>query len=432
MLDIRFIRKNTDLVKENLKRKSKEDRLVLVDKIIKLYEESIEIKKEAESLRHKRNELSLQINELVKQKKDASKIIKQVKEVPEKIKSLEEKKEKMDLEIAELISKIPNIMHKSVPVGKDETENKVSKKWGKLPNFKFPVKNHVELGESLDLMDFEASARTSGNGFYYLKGDLALLNQALIRFTIDFMRKKKYTYIEPPLMVSKKVAAAAGDLNAFKLALYKIENEDYYMIPTAEHAVLGMLTNQTIQENKLPLKLFAYSMCFRKEIGSHNINEKGLWRTHQFNKVEQFIFCHPKDSWKYYEELRKNSEEIWQKLKIPYRVLEMCSGDLGDWKAKSEDIEAYRPTTKDYGEVGSLSNCTDFQARDLDIKLVDKNGEKLVLHTLNNTALATSRALVVIMENYQQKDGAIKIPTVLQKYTGFKIIRSKNRYIQPQ
>ncbi|MBI2107299.1 serine--tRNA ligase [Candidatus Woesearchaeota archaeon] len=424
MLDIRFIRENPDLVKENLKRKNKEDRLVLVDQILEKYEKSIQIKKEAESLRHKRNELSLEINELVKQKKDASKIIKQVREVPEKIKSLEETKEKIDLEIAEHVSKIPNIMHKSVPLGKDETKNKVIKKWGKIPNFKFPIKNHVELGESLGLMDFESSAKTSGNGFYYLKGDLALLNQALVRFTIDFMKKKKYTYIEPPLMVSKKVAAAAGDLNAFKLALYKIENEDYFMIPTAEHAVLGMLSNQTTQENKLPLKFFAYSMCFRKEIGSHGINEKGLWRTHQFNKVEQFIFCHPKDSWKYYEELRKNSEEIWQKLKIPYRVLEMCSGDLGDWKAKSEDIEAYRPTTKDYGEVGSLSNCTDFQARDLDIKLVDKNGEKLVLHTLNNTALATSRALVVIMENYQQKDGSIKVPTVLQQYMGkLKVIK---------
>ena len=416
MLDIRFIRENPDLIKENLKRKNKEDRLVLVDQILEKYEESIQIKKEAESLRHKRNELSLEINELVKQKKDASKVIKQVKEVPEKIRSLEEKKEKVDLEIAEHISKIPNIMHKSVPIGKDETKNKIIKKWGKIPNFKFPIKNHVELGENLGLLNFEASAKTSGNGFYYLKGDLALLNQALIRFTIDFMKKKKYTYIEPPLMVSKKVAAAAGDLNAFKLALYKIENEDFFMIPTAEHAVLGMLSNQSIKEEKLPLKFFAYSMCFRKEIGSHGINEKGLWRTHQFNKVEQFIFCHPKDSWKHYEELRKNSEEIWQKLKIPYRVLEMCSGDLGDWKARSEDIEAYRPTTKDYGEVGSLSNCTDFQARDLDIKLVDKNGEKLVMHTLNNTAIATSRALVVIMENYQQKDGSIKVPTVLQPY----------------
>lgn len=425
MLDIRFIRENQDLIKENLKRKNKEDRSVLVDQILKKYEESIQIKKEAESLRHKRNELSLQINELVKQKKDASKVIKQVKEVPEKIKSLEEKKEKIDSEIAEYISKIPNIMHKSVPLGENETKNKVIKKWGKIPNFKFPVKNHVELGENLGLLDFEASAKTSGNGFYYLKGDLALLNQALVRFTIDFMKKKKYTYIEPPLMVSKKVAAAAGDLNAFKLALYKIENEDYFMIPTAEHAVLGMLSNQSIQETKLPLKFFAYSMCFRKEIGSHGINEKGLWRTHQFNKVEQFIFCHPKDSWKYYEELRKNSEEIWQKLKIPYRVLEMCSGDLGDWKARSEDIEAYRPTTKDYGEVGSLSNCTDFQARDLDIKLVDKNGEKLVLHTLNNTAIATSRALVVIMENYQQKDGSIKVPAVLQPYMNkLKIIKN--------
>jgi seryl-tRNA synthetase len=280
------------------------------------------------------------------------------------------------------------------------------------------VKNHTEIIEKLGIADFDASAKVAGNGFYYLKGDLALLNRALINFAIDFMEKKKYEYIEPPLMISKEVAAAAGDLDAFKDALYKIEGEGLYMIPTAEHAILGMLSGKTIAEEKLPLKFYGYSMCFRKEIGSHGINEKGLWRTHQFNKVEQFIFCHPKDSWKYYEELKKNSNEILKKLGMPYRWLECCTGDLADWKARSEDFEAYRPTTKDYGELGSLSNCTDYQARDLNIRGLSKKGERYVLHTLNNTALATSRVLVAIIENYQQKDGSVKIPTVLQKYMG--------------
>ena len=358
-------------------------------------------------------------------KKDASTIIRQLKSIPEEIKKLEEKKEALELKIREGLARIPNIMHPLVPLGKDASENKVLKKWGKIHKLNFPVRNHVELGEALGMLNFEESAKTSGHGFYFLKGDLALLNQALIRFAIDFMMKKRYLYIEPPLMETKRIAAAAGDINAFKLGLYKIEEADLYLIPTAEHAILGMLADTVFQESELPLKCFGYSMCFRKEIGSHGINEKGLWRTHQFNKVEQFIFCHPEDSWKYYEELRKISEEIYQRLGIPYRLLEMCSGDLGDWKARSEDIEAYRPTTKEYGEVGSLTNCTDFQARDLNMRVATKEGEKRVVHTLNNTALATSRALVAIMENYQQKDGSIKIPRVLQKYMGGKKIINK-------
>src|SRR3989344_3636572 len=248
---------------------------------------------------------------------------------------------------------------------------------------------------------------------------LALLNQALIRFVIDFMAKKKYLYIETPLMLNEKSIYASMDKKAIEESVYDISNEDLHLIGTAEQALLAMHTDEAIPMAELPKKYFSYSMCFRKEIGSHGINEKGLWRTHQFNKVEQFIFCRQKDSWKMYEELRKNTEQIIQKLKLPYRIIESCSGDLGNWKAKSEDIEVYRPTTKQYEEVTSLSNCTDFQARKLNIKFVNKKGDKEVVHTLNNTAIATSRALVAIMENYQTKDGEIKIPTVLQKYLGF-------------
>ncbi|MDD5023406.1 MAG: serine--tRNA ligase, partial [Candidatus ainarchaeum sp.] len=330
--------------------------------------------------------------------------------------------EKLTLNIRE----IPNLMHEEVPIGKDDSENVVRKKIGKVSRFDFPIKTHVEIIEELGVTDFDASAKTSGSGFYYLKGELGLLNRALINFTIDFMVKKGYVYIEPPLMISREVAAAAGDLVAFENALYKIEGEETYLIPTAEHAILGMLSGKTIKEEDLPLKFFGYSMCFRKEVGSHGVNEKGLWRTHQFNKVEQFIFCHPKDSWKYYDELKKNSEEIMKILELPYRRIECCSGDLGNWKSRSEDIEVYRPTIKDYGEIMSLSNCTDFQARDLNIRGLNKKGERYVLHTLNNTAMATSRMMVAIIENYQQKDGTIKVPKVLVSYMhGKKIIGVK-------
>ena len=422
MLDIRFLKENPKLVKENIRKKYQEGKLVLVDKIIENYSRVLKLKKEAEELRHRRNKLSMEINALVKRKVDASPIIKEVKGIPGKIKDLEDKKHELELEMNLRLIQIPNIMHPSVPKGKDHLQNKVIKKQGKVPKFNFQVRNHVELGEHLGILDFDSSAETSGNGFYYLKGKLALLNQALIRFIIDFMQLKKYQYIETPLMINKKVAAAAGDLDAFEKARYKIEAEDLYLVPTAEHSLLGMHSNKTFSDEDLPRKYFSYSMCFRKEIGSHGINEKGLWRTHQFNKVEQFIFCRPDESWKMYEELRKNTEQIFQKLKLPYRILESCSGDLGNWKAKSEDLEVYRPTTKQYEEVTSLSNCADFQARDLNIKFVNKKGEKQVVHTLNNTAIATSRALVAIMESYQTKNGEIKVPAVLQKYTGFKDI----------
>jgi len=427
MLDIRFIKENPKLVKENIRKRYQESKLILVDKVAENYSRILKLKKEAEELRHRRNKLSMEINSLVKRKVDASSVIREVKGIPGKIKDFEDKKHELELELNSQLIQIPNLMHSSVPKGKDHTQNKVIKKNGKIPKFNFQIKNHVELGEQLGVLDFDSSAETSGNGFYYMKGKLALLNQALIRFVIDFMSSKKYQYIETPLMISRKVAAAAGDLDAFEKALYKIESEELYMIPTAEHPLLGMHLNKNFSEDELPKKYFSYSMCFRKEIGSHGINEKGLWRTHQFNKVEQFIFCRQKDSWKMYEELRKNTEQIFQKLKLPYRIIESCSGDLGNWKAKSEDIEVYRPTTKQYEEVTSLSNCTDFQARKLNIKFVNKKGDKEVVHTLNNTAIATSRALVAIMENYQTKDGEIKIPTVLQKYLGFKKIEKNKK-----
>src|SRR3989344_654313 len=427
MIDIKDLRENPKNYKENNKKKGKDEKLV--DVVLKLDENWRKVKYELDNLRKERNKVSEGINQAKKDKNEklAKEMIKKAKEIPERLKELEGKEGELFEELQSSLRKIPNLMYKDVPVGKNDAENKVKKKIGKISKFSFPVKNHVEIAEGLGVVDFDASTDVAGNGFYYLKGDLALLDRALINFTIDFMLKKGYVYVEQALMISKKVAAAAGDLSAFENALYKIEGEDLFMIPTAEHAILGMLSGKTIKEEELPLKFFGYSMSFRKEIGSHGINEKGLWRTHQFNKVEQFIFCKPEDSWKYYNELDKNAQEIMSKLKLPYRVVEICSGDLGDWKSKSQDIEVYRSTTKDYGEVGSLSNCTDYQARDLNIRGLDKHGNRYVLHTLNNTALATSRIMVAILENNQQKDGSVKIPSVLQKYMGDRKVIKGNK-----
>ena len=425
MIDIKLIRENSDLVKENIKKKHQNEKLVFVDKVKKLDEGWRKLKYGEDGLRSERNKISEEINQAKKNKRDAKDLIKKAKEIPGKIEKSQVKRKKLEKEINSVLSKIPNIIHKSVPFGKCDKDNKVIKKWGKIPKFNFPVKNHVELLEDLNVVDFDTSAKVSGKGFYYLKGDLALLNMALLNFVIDFMKKKNYMYVEPPLLVKKEICEAAEDFEAFESKLYKIQDENLYLIPSAEHSILGFLNGETIPEEKLPVKIFGYSMCFRKEIGSHGIHEKGLWRTHQFNKVEQFIFCKPENSWKYYEELRKNTEEIMKALNLPYRLFESCSGDLSDWKAKGEDVEVYRPTTKQYEEVMSLSNCTDCQARDLNIKGLNRKGERYVLHTLNNTALATSRIMVAIAENNQQKDGSIKIPKALWKYMGGKKVIKK-------
>lgn len=425
MIDINLIRKNPELIKENIKKKFQDHRLFLIDKLRSLDEEWRHLKIENDSLRSKRNKISQDINEAKKSNDHKLKeLINEAKAIPERIKEIDEKLKNLEEEINQIMHKIPNLISKETPLGRDESQNKEIKRHGKIPNFKFPIKNHVELLEHLDLVDFEASAKVSGNGFYYLKGKLALLNQALIRFVIDFMNKKKYEYIETPLMLNQKTIYASMDKETIENSVYSIKDEDLNLIGTAEQSLLAMHAQKTIKESELPKKYFSYSMCFRKEVGAHGINEKGLWRTHQFNKIEQFIFSKPEDSEKLYKELLKNSEEILNILGIPYKVLEICSGDLADWKHRSADLEAYRATTKSYGEVMSLSNCTDYQARKLDIKCIDNKGNKRIVHTLNNTALATSRILVVLTENNQQKDGSIKIPKALWKYTGFKTINS--------
>ncbi len=422
MLDIKFIKENQKLVRENIKRKNQINKLPLVEEIVKLYEESLQLKQKAEKLRHNRNELSEQINSLIKQKKNPEKLIKELKTVPEEIKKIEERKSIIDKKLLEIQIKIPNIIHPNVPLGKDSTENKTLKTLGKIPKFDFQVKGHVELGEALGLFDFESSARTSGNGFYYLQGDLALLNQALIQFGVETMVKKGFLYVETPLMLRGAIINNVTDLNDQQNQIYKLSQDDLYLIGTSEHSLIGRYVDTLIPESKLPIKHTSYSMCFRKEIGSHGIDEKGVFRTHQFNKIEMIVISHPKDSMKFYQEMQDITVEIFTSLGIPIRVLGICSGDLGDLKHIQVDIEAWSPRKKEYFEVGSCSNLTESQARKLKIRIDGK--ERYIPHTLNNTAIATSRALVAIMENYQQKDGSIKIPEVLQKYLqGKKVIK---------
>jgi seryl-tRNA synthetase len=425
MLDIKLIRENPEVVKENIKKKDQESKLQLVDKVRKIDEEWRKLKTESDTLRAKRNSISKEISEAKKAGKDAAALMKRAQSIPEEIEKIENEMAKLEEEITQILRQLPNIMWKGVPKGKDSSENVEFKKGGKMPKFNFPVKSHVELTESLDIADFDASARVAGNGFYYLKGPLAILNQALIRYAIDFMIKKGYTYIEPPLMLHEKEIFASMDKTAIEQSVYSIKNEDLHLIGTSEQSVLAMHSGATIPEWELPKKYFSYSMCFRKEVGAHGINEKGLWRTHQFNKVEQFIFCKPEDSENLYDELFSNSEEILKSLELPYRAIEICTGDLADWKYRSADFEVWRPTINSYGEVMSLSNCTDYQARKLNIKCIDKQGNKRVLHTLNDTAMATSRIMVTLLENNQQKDGSIKIPKALWKYTGFKEIKAQ-------
>jgi seryl-tRNA synthetase len=415
MIDINLLRKDPDKFKDSEKKRGKEN--ILVDEVLKTDQLWRKELKKVEQLKHQRNVVSQEINQAKKDKdeKTAKIKIKEMRQVVEDIKKGEVKSSEFLEKRDDNLKNIGNLMHPEIPKGKDESDNLELKKWGKKPEFKFEIKNHVELCEKLGLADFEASAKTSGNGFYFLKGELGLLNQALIRFAIDFMLKKKFVYVEPPLMLRKEILVAAVDVNELKETIYGVDGENLNLIGTSEHALLGLHGGETFSEKQLPKKYFSYSMCFRKEVGAHGINERGLWRTHQFNKVEQFIFCKPENSDKLFDELLKNSEEILKALKLPYRVIEICAGDLSLWKQKSYDLEVYRPTTKDYGEVMSLSNCTDYQARKLAIKIF-RDGKREVVHTLNNTAIATSRIMVAILENFQTKKGTIKVPKVLVPY----------------
>ncbi len=425
MIDIKLVRENPKLVKDNLKKKFQDEKLPLVDKVRKLDEEWRKLKYTGDSLRSKRNNISQEINQAKKQKKDSKALIKKAKEIPKKLKKLEEKGKKLEVEIKEIMLKIPNIIHKSVPIGKDSKSNVEIKKVGKPKKPKYKIFNHAELAEKLGGADFDSARKMSGKGFYFLKGDLALLSAAIINFSRDYMVKKGFEYVEPPLMIRKKVVQGVMSFGEIEAMMYKVDGEDLYPIATSEHPLIGMFMDKKIRKKDLPIKITGYSSCFRKEVGAHGIEEKGFFRVHQFNKQEMVVVCEPSESYKWYDKMLQYALDIYKALNIPVRVLEMASGDLADLKAKSCDIEAWSPKQEKYYEVGSLTNMEEAQARRLDIKI--QGGDKSYFaHTLNNTVIATPRALIAIMENNQQKEGSIKIPKALQKYMNNQKIIKKN------
>ncbi len=415
MLDIKLIREHPEIVKKDLQKRCEPEKLEMLNNLIQYDLQWRTLLTEANELRHKRKLITTQVANLKKQGKDASKQIEQAKNIPQEIKKLETKvaqyREKADL----MLLKLPNILHETVPFGKDEHENVVEKLVGTPPKFSFEPKSHVEIASDLGLIDFERAAKVSGHGFYYLKGDLARLDFAIITYTIDFLRNRGYTLIEPPLMMHRKPYLGVTDLEFFGDQLYKIENDDLYLIATSEHPMAASYMDEVILTKELPIKYVGVSPCFRKEVGAHGKYTKGLFRVHQFNKIEQFIFCHPDDSWKLHEELQKNSEDIYKGLGLHYRVVNVCTGDIGIIAAKKYDIEVWMADDT-YREAGSNSNCTDYQARRLNIKYREKEGQAPVgfVHTLNNTAIATSRTLIAILEQHQQKDGSVAIPEALR------------------
>ncbi len=417
MLDIKLIRENPNIVKESQRKRGfpveDVDRLIILDK------EWRQLKEDIDNLRARRNKISKEINQAKKQGKNVEKLIKEAKEILKEL----EKKEKLIKEIEDkknfLWKEIPNIIDKSVPVG-DVNKNKILKVYKKPKKLKFKTKDHTDLLESLGLLDTKKASEVSGARFYYLKKDLVKLNQAIINFALDFLKKKNFNLIQPPFMLRKEVLEGALPFGIFQEMIYKIENEDLYLIGTAEHALNAYHSNEIINLDK-PIRYAGISPCFRKEAGAHGKDTKGIFRTHQFEKVEQFIFCKPKESWKEFNLILRNSIDLYKKLEIPFRVVVLASQDTSRVSTKTVDLEGWFPSQNCYRELGSCSNCLDYQARRSSIKYRDKKELKFV-YTLNNTAIATERMMVCIIENFQQKDGSIKIPKALHKYTGFKRI----------
>jgi seryl-tRNA synthetase len=418
MLDIRFIRENIDLIRDNLKRRQDDEKMKQFDYLLKLDEKVKALKKEIQNLRTQRNRLSREIGELKKSGKDDSKIVKKVNAVNENIKTIESETDEIEKELRGIQMSIPNVLHESVPYGVDEEDNEVVREWGGRPEFDFECLSHVDLLESLDIGDLPRAARLSGSRFYYLKNELVMLDIAMQQMALEMLLKQGYTPIYPPFMMRREPYEGVTDLADFENVMYKIEGEDLYLIATSEHPMAGMYMGEIFEPTDLPLKLAGVSTCFRKEAGSHGKDTKGIFRVHQFNKVEQFVFSLPEESWNIHEELIKNEEAFVQALKLPYRVVNACTGEIGIVAAKKYDLEYWFPGQQMYREGGSCSNCTAYQATRLNIKYRLKKGgtEKAFLHTLNSTMMANPRAMVAIIENYQKEDGSVEIPKILHKY----------------
>ncbi len=421
MLDINLIRERPDIVKANLEKRGALDKIALIDEIIELDRARRAAITEVNELRHRRNVVSGEIGKLKSKGEDISKKVEEIKEIPGLIKQIDERARETQKEMEEILYRLPNILHESVPVGADEADNVEIRRWGDtdIAGLAFKPKDHIDLGTGLDLIDIERASKVSGARFYYLKNELVLLNYALIKFALDILNEKGFELYQPPYMLRRSAVESATDLADFEDVIYRVEGDDLYLIPTSEFALLALHTDEILDGKKLPLRYCGISPCFRKEAGTHGRDTKGIFRVHQFEKVEQFIFCKPEDSWAEHEMLIKNAEEIFQKLGIPYRVTNICTGDIGTVAAKKYDLEAWLPGQNKYREVVSCSNCTDYQARRAKIRFRDKINEPTrYVHTLNSTLIATQRTIVAILENYQQEDGSIKIPPVLVPYMG--------------
>ena len=428
MLDIKLIREKPDFVRDNIKKRQHPEYLEYLDELIESDKKWRELLSQVNELRAKRNKISLEIAKSKKEKKDAGKLLKEAEQIPLEIKKVEEQTKELEEKNSLLLLKIPNIIDDSVPIGKDESENVETKRWGKKPKFNFEPKNHLEILKGLGMIDEERAAKSAGHGFFYFKNDLVLLDLAIQKFALDFLKKKGFIIVEPPYMIKKKPYEGVVDLTDFENVMYKIENEDLYLIATSEHAIGAMFTDEVLDKKELPLKFAGISPCFRKEVGTHGKYTKGLFRMHQFNKIEQFVFCLPEQSPKVLEEIQKNAEELYKELGLHFRVVELCSGDLSILKNKSYDTEIWMADDQ-FREVGSATNCTDHQARRLNTKFREGGGKPAAgfVHTLNDTALATSRTILAILEQFQQKDGSVKIPKVLVPYTGFEVLKKSDK-----
>lgn len=419
MLDIKFVRENPDFVKENIKKKFQDEKLVLVDEVIELDEKLRDVKTEGDNLRAKRNKTSKQIGALMGQgkKDEAEKVKEEVSDINDRLVQIEEDTRKFQDQLKEKMQVIPQIIDDSVPIGKDDSENVEIERFGENVTPDFEVPYHVDIMESFNGIDLDSARDTSGAGFYYLKGDIARLHSAILSYARDFMIDKGYEYHIPPFMIRSDVVTGVMSFAEMEDMMYKIEGEDLYLIGTSEHSMIGKFINSITDENEMPLRMTSYSPCFRKEVGAHGIEERGVYRIHQFEKQEMVIICKPEDSKKFYDELWKNTVEFFRSLEIPVRTLECCSGDLADLKVKSCDVEAWSPRQGKYFEVGSCSNLGDAQARRLKIRLRGEKGNYFA-HTLNNTVVAPPRMLIAFLENLLQEDGTVKIPKPLQMYMG--------------
>lgn len=421
MLDIRFVRENPELVKENIKKKYQDEKLPLVDEAIKLDEERRSLQQQSDDLKSERNKISKQIGALMAQgkKDEAEKIKREVKDHGDRISELDKKQTEASERLQEIMYVIPQIIDESVPIGKDDSENVEIQKYGDPAVPDYEITYHTEIMESFDGIDLDAARRVAGNGFYYLIGDIARLHSAVLTYARDFMIDRGFTYVIPPFMIHGNVVQGVMSFPEMEAMMYKIEGEDLYLIGTSEHSMIGRFIDQQIPESELPLTLTSYSPCFRKEKGAHGVEERGVYRIHQFEKQEMIVVCKPEDSKIWYDRLWQNTVDLFRSMEIPVRTLECCSGDLADLKCKSCDVEAWSPRQKKYFEVGSCSNLGDAQARRLHIRIKGENGNYLA-HTLNNTVVAPPRMLIAFLENHYMEDGSVTIPEVLRAYMGGK------------